>query len=201
MKNRILSVITIFGLSTLLFTGCSEVPQAEIDAANASIELARAAGADLYVPDTYIALEDSMDAVMVNIETEKSKFLKNYSTAKEELAGVTLFAEEVTLQAEARKEEVKVEIQTTIAEVNTLIEVNRQLVSEAPKGKEGTSALVAIKGEIDAIEASIQETDAMLANGEYLATHDKVNAAKEKATSINAELTDVIAKYKANSKR
>ncbi len=201
MKNKFLVGITILGLSTLLFTSCSKVPQAEIDAANAAVELSKAAGADIYVPESYVALQDSLNAVMVIIETEKSKFLKNYSTAKEGLTGVTLFAEKVTNQAEARKEEVKLEIQNTIAEVNTLIEVNRQLVSEAPKGKEGTSALVAIKGEIDAIEASIQETAVMLENGEYLATLDKVNAAKEKATSINTELTDVIAKYKANVKR
>jgi len=201
MKNRILVGITILGLSTLLFTSCSKLPQAEIDAANAAIEQAKAAGADIYVNDNYVALQDSLNAVMVNIETEKSKFIKNYATSKTELAGVVQYAGEVKQLAEKRLEEVKLEIQENIAAVNTLIELNRQLVSEAPKGKEGSSALVAIKGEIDAIEASIQETGAMLENGEYLATLDKVNAAQEKAISINTELTDVIANYKANVRR
>jgi hypothetical protein len=198
MKNSIFLGITILGLSTLLFTSCSEVPQAEIDAANAAVELAKIAGADLYAHDSFVALQDSLNVVMVNIETVKSKFIKNYSTSKEELAGVTQFAGEVKQQAEARIEELKVEIQSTITEVTALIEANRQLILEAPKGKEGTSALVAIKGEIDAIEASIGETGAMIENGEYLPTLDKVNAAKEKATAINTELTDVIAKYKGN---
>ena len=35
--------------------------------------------------------------------------------------------------------------------------------------------------------------------GEYLASLDKAKIAKEKAGSINAELTGVIAKYKANT--
>lgn len=177
------------------------MPQAEIDAANAAIEQARAAGAEMYVPETFIALQDSLNGVMVNIEAANSKFIKNYSAAKEELAGVTQFAGEVKQQAETRKNELMVEIQNTIAEVSALIDTNRQLILEAPKGKEGTSALVAIKGEIDAIESSLNETSTLLENGDYLASLDKANAAKEKATSINTELSEVIAKYKANVRR
>jgi hypothetical protein len=201
MKNRIFAGITILGLTTLLFTGCAKLPQTEIDAANTAVEQAKAAGAEVYVHDNYIALQDSLKGVMVKIESEKSKFIKNYASSKEALAGVTQFAGEVKQQAETRIEELKVEIDKTIAEVKTLIEANRKLVLEAPKGKEGTSALVAIKGEIDAIETSINETITMIEDGDYLATHHKAMALKEKATSINTELSTVIAKYKANAKR
>ena len=200
MKNRIFTGIAILGLSTLLLTSCSKVPQAEIDAANAAIEQAKAAGADVYVHENFVALQDSLNGVMVNIESQKSKLFKKYSTAKEHLAGVTQFAGEVKQKAETRKEALKVEIQNTITEIKTLIETNRNLVLEAPKGKGGTSALVAIKGEIDAIETSIDEINTMSATGDYLATLDKAKAAKEKATSINTELSGVIAKYKANVK-
>jgi len=200
MKNRIFAGIAILGLSTLLLTSCSKVPQAEIDAANAAIEQAKAAGADVYVHENFVALQDSLNGVMVNIESQKSKLFKKYSTAKEHLAGVTQFAGEVKQKAETRKEELKAEIQNTITEIKTLIETNRNLVLEAPKGKGGTSALVAIKGEIDAIETSIGEINTMSATGDYLATLDKAKAAKEKATSINTELSGVIAKYKANVK-
>jgi len=198
MKTRLFASIAIFGMTALIFSSCSQLPQAEIDAANAAIEQARTAGAEIYVHDQFVALQDSMNNVMISIESQESNLIKNYSTAKEGLAGVTQFAGEVGMQAETRKEELKIEIQNTIAEVKTLIETNRQLILEAPKGKEGTSALVAIKGEIDAIETSIDETSAMFETGDYIATLDKANAAKEKAMSINSELTGVIAKYKAN---
>jgi len=201
MNHKIFYAIALFGFSALLGTGCSSLPQAEVDAANAAIEQARAAGAEMYLPETFIALQDSLNGVMVNIESENSKFIKNYSTAKDELEGLTQFAGEVKQQAESRKNELMVEIQNTIAEVGTLIEANRQLILEAPKGKEGTSALVAIKGEIDAIESSLNETSILLENGDYLASLDKANAAKEKATSISTELSEVIAKYKANVRR
>ena len=200
MKNRLFASIAFLGFTALFLTSCTKVPQAEIDAANAAIELAKSAGADVYVHDNFVALQDSLNNVMVSIESQKSKFIKNYSTAKEHLAGVTNYAGEVKQQAETRKEELKVEIQNTIAEVKALIESNRQLILEAPKGKEGTSALAAIKGEIDAVETSINETNTLFEAGDYITTPDKVKVAKEKATAINTELTDVIAKYKANVK-
>lgn len=200
MKNRFFAIIALLGLTASLLTSCSKIPQAEIDAANAAIEQAKAAGADVYVHENYVALQDSLNGVMVNIESQKSKFIKNYSTTKEHLAGVTQFAGEVKQQAETRKVELKVEIQNIINEVKTLIESNRQLILEAPKGKEGTSALMAIKGEIDAVEAAINETNTLFETGDYLTTLDKGKAAKEKANSINIELSKVIAKYKANVK-
>jgi hypothetical protein len=200
MKNKFFTGIAFLGLTALILTSCSKVPQAEVDAANIAIEEARSAGADVYVSDSFVALQDSMNSVMVKIETQNSKLFKNYSTAKEHLIGVSEFAGEVKQQAETRKEELKIEIQNTIAGLKTLIESNRQLILEAPRGKEGTSALLAIKGEIDAVETSLNETSIMFETGNYLATLDKVKAAKEKATAINTELTDVIAKYKASVK-
>lgn len=198
MKNKFKYMLVSLGMSAIIFTGCSKLPQAEIDAVNAAIEEAKTAGAELYVPESYIALQDSLSAVMVGIEAQESKLIKNYSTAKEELASVALYAGEVKQQAESKKEALKVEIMNTIAEVKALIETNRQLIMEAPRGKEGTTALMAIKDELNALEVSITEAGNMLENGEYLSTHDKAEATKAKALSINAELTEVIAKYKAN---
>ena len=198
MKNRIVASIAFFGMTALILSSCSKVPQAEIDAANAAIEQAKLAGAEVYVSEEFVALQDSMNSVLVSIESEGSKFIKTYASAKENLAGVTQFAGEVQQQAENRKEELKMEIQNMIAEVKTLIESNRQLILEAPRGKEGTSALIAIKGEVDAVETSINETSTLFEAGDYMICLDKAKAAKEKATAINSELSEVIAKYKAN---
>ena len=196
MKQRIFAGIAFLGLTVLLSTSCAKLPQTEIDAANVAVEEAKAAGADLYVHDTFVALQDSLNGVMVDIEAQKSKFFKSYSTAKEGLVGVAQFAGEVAQQAVARKEELKKEIEATVTEVKGLVEADRQLVAQAPKGKEGASALLAIKAEIDAIDSSLVEVNTLFQAGDYIVSIDKVKAAKEKATSINAELTEVIAKYR-----
>jgi hypothetical protein len=201
MKSRFFASMAILGLTAIIFAGCSKMPQTEIDAANTAIEQAKLAGADVYVHESFMALQDSMNSVMITLEEQNSKFIKNYAKAKEQLAGVSQYASEVQMEAETRIEEVKTEIQTNIAEVKALIDSNRQLCTEAPKGKEGTSALVAIKAEIDAVEASVNESVIMFEGGEYAAVLDKTNAAKEKSLAINTELTEVIAKYKANVKK
>jgi hypothetical protein len=200
MKNRFVLGLASLGLAAVLFTSCSKVPQVEIDAANVAIEAAKTAQADVYVPEAFVALQDSMKAVMTEVEVQGSKFFKNYKVAKANAISVTSLAGEVKLQSENRIAELKVEIQTAITEVKTLLEADKTLVLEAPKGKEGASALAAIKEELATLDTAIVEANTLLETGELFASLDKVKAAKEKASAINAELTAVIEKYKANSK-
>ena len=191
-------VILVSGLLfTMLLAGCSKVPQEEIDKANAAIEAAKTAGAETYNAESFAALNDSMKVVMENIEAGKSKFLKSYGDSKEKLAAITATANEVEAETVKIIDSLKAQIQATIAEVNTLLEENRQLISEAPRGKEGTSALNAIRNEISMIETSVAEATSMFENADYQGANDRTMASKEKAVAINAELKEVIAKYKA----
>jgi hypothetical protein len=200
MKENLLRSVTVLGLIVLVVLGCSKIPQTELDAAKNAIEEANLAGAVIYVPEAFAALQDSLDAALVDIEGQKSKFVKNFSNAKTNLVEVALTAQKVKEQALARKEEVKIEVQNLLAETKTLIEANNQLILEAPKGKEGASALVAIKGELNTIDATVAEANTLYEKGEFMGSLDKSKAAKEKASAINSELTEVIAKYKVNSK-
>ncbi len=197
MKNKF-----YLGLATLslvvFFTACSKLPQTEIDRANQAIDSAKAAGAELYLPAEFANLQDTMKAAMEEIEVQKSKFIKNFGTSKELLAEVTLYASEVTMQTEEKKVALKTEIQTTLNEVKILLEENKKLITEAPKGKEGTSALVAMKNEINALESNVNEINASPDQDNYLTILNKVKMIKEQAAAINTELKDIIAKYQSN---
>jgi hypothetical protein len=132
---------------------------------------------------------------MESIESQKSKLFRNYSGDKEALVSIATMANDVKAKSEARQEELKADIQTTMASVQALIDEDKQLLTKAPRGKEGTAALTAIKNDITVIEVSMAEAKTMFEGGELLGTMDKLNAAQEKASSINAELKEVIAKY------
>jgi hypothetical protein len=194
MKNKIFYAIATL-MVAVLATSCGSVPQTEIDQANAAIDSAKAAGAEIYVPETFTALHDSMSAVKILIEEQGSKMVKNYGEVREKLGQISEDAREVKLEAESRKEEIRSETIATLTEVKSLLEQNRQLIGKAPKGKEGTAALQAMRNELNVVETSVAEVEDLLARGELLACQNKVNAAKEKATSMNVELTEVIAKY------
>jgi hypothetical protein len=195
MKNKILIGLTTLGVVTLLLSGCSKVPQTELDSANSAIEAAKTAGADLYVPDAYAALQDSMKVITEKIELQKTKIFRKYGEVKKELNAVTIQANQVSEQTEVRKTEVKTEVQNVLAEVKTILQEDKQLITKAPRGKEGSAALLEIKNEITIIEGSVDEASKMLEGNQYIQALDKVKAAKEKASSINAELKNVIAKY------
>ena len=51
------------------------------------------------------------------------------------------------------------------------------------------------------IETSLVEVADLFENGDYMGANVKAAAAKEKAGSINAELKEVIAKYKSATAR
>ena len=74
MNRRIIAIIHI--CTVLLFTSCVKSPQAEIDAAKAALEAAKTAQADLYVEADYLAVQDSLNAVMVEVEAQSSKLFK-----------------------------------------------------------------------------------------------------------------------------
>lgn len=200
MKKRILTGFAALTVVVILFSSCSKVPQVEIDAAKAAIEEAKAMGAQEFVNESYVAVQDSMKSVTEAIEAQKSKFIKNYSDAKEKLVVVAKMAEDLKQQTTVRIEEIRTEVQTSITEAENIVEANLRLLLEAPKGKEGTVALEAIRGDISIIETTIQEAKDLLENNELINAQSKINAAKEKAAGINTELREVISKYQANVK-
>ena len=185
----------------VLLSSCGKVPQAEIDAANAAIQAAQAAGADVYVAGDYAALQDSMNVVNQKVEEQNGKLFKNYKDVNAMLAVVTQMAGEVQSKTEAKKEEVKNEIANLQNEVSELVARNNDLIANAPKGKEGTAALEAIKGDNTVVETTMTEVTTLAASGELMSALDKAKAAKEKAQALNDELSEVIAKYSKNKKR
>jgi hypothetical protein len=193
MKSKLMVAIAAMGVA-VLFSSCQKAPEAEVAAATAAIQEVKDAGADLYVPEAYQALVDSMKSANEKIEVAKAKWFPNYTKAKELLAYVSTTATDVKAKSEARKVELKAETEAMIGEVKTLIADNTALIAKAPRGKEGREALEAIKADLAVAETTVTEVESLLANGDLIGSNDKIKAAKEKATSIKAELEEAIAK-------
>src|SRR4030042_4119823 len=89
--------------------GCAKPPQADLDAAKAALEAAKAVGADRYVANIFNAAQDSLNAASTEIEAQNSKFAlgRNYKKAQALLAAVTRLANEAKDKTEDGKEEVK----------------------------------------------------------------------------------------------
>ena len=199
MKSKLIIAVAALGIA-VLFSSCAKVPRTEIDSATAAVSEVKDAGADLYVPDAYQALVDSMKSANEKVEVAKAKWFPNYTKAKETLAMVSQMAVDTKAKSEARKVELKAETESMIEEVKTLIDENKALIAKAPRGKEGREALEAIKGDLGVAETTVTEVEGLLANGDLIGSNDKIKAAKEKATSVKAELEAAIAAKKGGKK-
>jgi predicted small lipoprotein YifL len=195
MKRKLVFVIaSVMMLATL--AGCGKLPQQQIDAAKAAIETARAAEADIYAPDEFRALQNEMSAIMANIEAENSKTFKNFKEPTAQLETILTNASTVVENTGIAKEAAGLEVQSLLDEVNNLIAENKELVTQAPKGKEGAAVIAQIQNEMSVIEASVAEAANLYQQGKYMAVRDRLKAAIENVTSINNELKDAIAKVK-----
>ncbi|WP_372949355.1 hypothetical protein [Mariniphaga sp.] len=190
MKKNVF-VLTMIA-AALFFTSCGKLPQNEIDAAKNALEQAKTAQADLYLQADFYALQDSLNAMVVAIEEQKSKMFGDYKLATEKLNEITVQATDLVAKTELRKEEIKTEVASAQSAITTLLKENSQMLELAPKGKGGTEVLDAIKVEIDGVSSSVSEVPALIENGDLLNAQTKVKAAQEKAVEINTELKAVL---------
>lgn len=195
MKTKFFVGIATIALSVATIS-CSKAPQAEIDAATIAVDSAKIAGAEYYVPEAFNALQDSLKSAMETVEVQKSKMFGKFAEAKEKLVNVTVLAKDVTIQTETVKAEMKIQVDTLLLQVDSLVIVNKQLLTKAPKGKEGAQALKDIEADNNQIEASVADAKAIYNTGNYISALEKVKAAQEKAVAINNELSAAISKTK-----
>ena len=195
MKNKILMGLAAIAMVAVL-SGCGKVPQEKIDAANAAITAAQTAEAAVYVPAEFAAVQDSMKAIMAEVEVQNGKLFKKFGTVSTKLDETLAAATQVAANAAVKKEEVKKEVETLMTEVKAVIAENTTLMKKAPRGKEGAAVLEAMKTDMATIEASVTEAQGLYDKGAYMDADNKVKAAKERAVGINTELKDAIAKVK-----
>ncbi|MFA5848263.1 MAG: hypothetical protein WC833_00125 [Bacteroidales bacterium] len=195
MKKILFQFFTV-ALMAVLVIGCAKAPKAELAAATAAIDSAKVFEADRYLATEFNALQDSLNAINVAVEEQKSKmfFSRDYKAINEKL--VTITSEIGTLKAktEERKAQVRTEVQDTLNLLNALILEDKALLAKAPKGKEGKAALEAIQNDITVLDASVTEINTLITNGDYLTAQDKTTAAKVKAEAIKEELSVAIGK-------
>ena len=196
MKKGLLKLVA-FSFLVVSLASCAKAPQAEIDAANVSIEAAKTAGADRYAPESFNAASEALKTALTAVEEQNSKFalFRNYDASKTTLASVGTLATKSVEETTAKKEALKAEVNQAVIDLNATIVADKELLAKAPKGKEGKAALEAIGQEIAVVETVSTEVAAGVANNEDVLTlSEKIKPAVEKAKAINTELTDVIAK-------
>jgi methyl-accepting chemotaxis protein len=194
MKNRFFLVVATVAVVALA-TSCAKVPQAALDAATAALDSAKAVQTDVYFPEEYAALDDSLTVMLQNIETQKSKSAADFKTIKTGADEIAAKAAELAGNVETKKAEVKAEAETMLGDAATLLDEAKTLITKAPRGKEGKAVLDEMKDELGVIENSLTEAKTAFDEGtNYMQVVDKVKAASDNLNGIITELKEAMAK-------
>jgi hypothetical protein len=198
MKKSFFAIAAI--VLALIVGGCAKLPQVELDSAKAAIEKANLAQANVYLTPDYAALMDSMNSVNAEIELINGHFFKNFTEVKSKLSAIESEANALVTKTEAKKESIKQEVLAMVSGLKSLASENGELVSNAPKGKEGKAAIEAIKSELSVIDGSTLEIEQLIEQGSLIPAQNKAKATFDKATAINMELKTVVEKYNKKKK-
>lgn len=193
MKNKVLMGFAAIAMVVVLVS-CGKVPQAQIDATNAAIEAAKAAEANVYLPAEFAAVQDSMNAVLANIELQKGKLFKKFGTAKVKLDEVLALANKAAAGVAAKKEEVKKEAGALLNDIKAVIEQNTKLIPKLPRGKEGAAVIEQIKADLANVNSAVADAQGAFDKGVFMDALNKIKAAKAKADGLNAEIKEALTK-------
>ncbi|MCK4754988.1 MAG: hypothetical protein KAS58_07130 [Calditrichia bacterium] len=189
MRVKTLLYFLTMILVMFAFSGCDDVPQQEIDEANAALDAAKKAEADLYVPDKYNAAKQALDRAMAVVQEEESAMFSNFDEARNLLATAKTAADDAAAAGPAKKEEVKQATEALLADIPGEVKTTKDMWRRAPRGKGTREALQLIKEDIERTEASQSEVTAALESGDLLTAQQKAQAIIAKLKSIQGELT------------
>lgn len=187
--------LLLTGLALLALVGCSKPPDAEMQAANAAIEHARAAEAEMYVPDSWQMVQDSLNAAMAKKKEQDEKFalFRSYTDAKNMFVRAEALANDVATKSEAEKERVKNEVMTMLTTAQTAVQTATDALGKAPRGKGNKADLDLIKSDLEGVTAMLGDANNDFNAGKYLSAKTKTQQVIDRANAITQEIANAAA--------
>jgi hypothetical protein len=193
MKRTLLAVIA---LGLLAIAGCSKPPEQEMAAAKASVDAARAAEAEQYVPQSFRMVSDSLNAAMAMKTEQDSKFalFRSYGKSKDAFVRAEALGNKVVEEAKTEKEKVHQEVMGMMGNVKAMIDSANTALEKAPKGKDNKADLELIKNDLMGLSTSYTEAETDFNGGKYLTARSKFQSVMQRAQQIMGEIEAAAAK-------
>jgi hypothetical protein len=158
MRYALPTVLLIFAAA------CAKSPQAEVDAAQAALDSAKAAEAAEYAPESLTAAEDAMAKLDAQAAVEAARV--------------------AATDAVAAKERARVAASEVLTHANALLSEVSQMLAVAPAGKGTAMDIAALRGDLQSASQILQEAQQAFDAGRY-------NEATAKATGAVAATEEV----------
>ncbi|TKS58114.1 MAG: hypothetical protein EWM72_03228 [Nitrospira sp.] len=182
-------------LTVLLVTGCAKPPTEQIEAAEKAIKEAQQSGAATYTAEEYAKLEGTLAALKKEVGDQDVKFalFRDYGKAEQLAASAKADGERVKTEAAKKKEEAKAAALQAQQVAQESVKSTLDLVAKAPVGKD-RAALEAIKNDVDALKASLNQVQTALDKEDYPAAQTQAKAIHDKSQAVSTEIQNALAK-------
>jgi len=187
----------IMGIAALVMAvamiSCKPAPQAQVEAAQAAIDSARAVEADRYLAVEFTALNDSLTAAVAAIETISALPFgeRDFAPVRTKLETIATDATALKANAEVRKAEVRTQVEGLLVELGNLVTSNKEAIALVRVTPRNRATVEGMQNEITVIESAITEINTLVANGDYLTALEKATASQVKAVEIQTALATI----------
>jgi hypothetical protein len=180
----IVNLAIVIGIGVLL-AGCSSRPDgAEIEAAQAEVERARQAEAEVWAPDELRAADEALNAALAAIAAEEGKWFKSYGRAQELLTKAREEAGSAAEAAIAGKAQARADAEATITSAEGVIGDARSRFTSAPPGRASRADRAMFRNDLDALPQRLEEARTRLAAGEIKEALEQATAVESAAVSL-----------------
>jgi len=176
------SVLSV-GLALCLafvFISCAKPPTQELDAAQAALDSAKKAEADVYAPDAYRSAKSTLDEARSKVDQ------KDYEGAKASAVQAKELADRASSQAETGKRQTRDEAQALVNRLSSGIGDARTALDGAPRGKGADGDLDQLRSDLAQAESSLGAAKSSLNGGKYKDALTQAQSAEGKLSGVQS---------------
>jgi hypothetical protein len=185
----------LIGLTMGVMTGCAQPPTEQLQAAQKTVDAARAAGASEYAKEDFIALEQQFALAKDELAKQEKalSLLRSYSEADRILIKVVEAGGHVAAKAAQNKEAAKTAAIALEKEAQQVVASAKEFLAKTPTGKE-RAAVKVITQDVAGLERSLSAVHQLIEKEDYLEAEAQAKAVKEEGAALSMEIQSAIDK-------
>ena len=185
--RSVLSVGLILCLAFVVLS-CAKPPTQELDAAQAALDAAKTAEADIYAPDTYRSAKTTLDDARAKVDQ------KDYEGAKIAAVRAKELAEQASSQSDTSKRQTRDEAQALVNRLSSGIADARTALDSAPRGKGADEDLDQLRADLGQAESSLAAAKNSLNAGKFKDALAQAQSAESKLSSVQGAVQTAMQK-------
>ncbi len=180
-------------IALAVLTGCAQAPTEQLQAAQHSVDEARAAGASDYAKYDFVQLEQQLAFAKHEFTRQDNvlSIFRSYTDAEKLLITVVESAGPVVAKAAQNKMAAKTAVLAMRKEAGQVVASAKALIAKAPTVNEW-AALDNVKRDVEGLETSFNTVYLLIEMGDYVGAAVQAKAVKENGAAVSREIQRAI---------